>query len=405
MSLARPLYDGNRLQRAYHRWAAPHYARMAPEVREQAEWLDRFLYSRQGLVFWVGLAGAALGTVLVLQRLGLALVVAIVVSALLWGLLPLMLLAAWLQPARFSLPDLRRRLPMVLAMAFAGAGVGYLVGHVVRHGRIDADLLASRAGAALVRLGPAVLLVSVAMLAMLWGVARVRAQMLERQMQHWRLVSERDTAAREAAVARLKLLQGQIQPHFIFNTLTAVQHWVDEGDPRGGPLLRTLTAFLRGSTEALGRDAVSVADEAVMVGHYLAIMRARLGSRLSTSIDVDPAVAGVRLPPGLVLTLVENAVEHGISPCLAGGRVSLRADACGDDCVLTVTDTAGLLPARPVEGVGLANSRERLQRQVGRGATLSLALVDGETVATVVLPRVLPAPSHAVQDPPCPNLP
>ncbi|MBL8303971.1 MAG: histidine kinase [Ideonella sp.] len=392
MSPARPLSDGNRLQRAYHRWAAPHYARMAPEVREQAEWLDRFLYSRQGLAFWAGLLTAALGTLLVLQRLGLALPLAIVVSVLLWGLLPLMLLAAWLQPARFSLPDLRRRLPVVVAMALAGAGVGYLVGHVARHGRIDADLLVNRAGDAMLRLGPAVLLVTVAMLAMLWGVARVRAQMLERQMQHWRLVSERDAAARQAAEARLKLLQGQIQPHFIFNTLSAVQHWVDQGDPRGGPLLRTLTAFLRGSTEALLHDTVSLADEAAMVGHYLAIMQARLGARLSATIEVDPVVAPVRLPPGLLLTLVENAVEHGIAPTLAGGRVGLRAVASGGDCVLTVTDTAGSLPPEPLEGVGLANSRERLQRQFGSGATLSLALVDGATVVTVVLPRGLPTP-------------
>lgn len=405
MSPARPLSDGNRLQRAYHRWAAPHYARMAPDVREQAESLDRFLYSRQGLVFWAGLLAAVVGTALVAQRLGLALPLAVVVSVLLWGLLPLMLLAAWLQPARFSLPDLRRRLPLVVAMALAGAGVGYLVGHVARHGRIDTDLLANRAGDALWRLGPAVLLVTLAMLAMLWGVARVRAQMLERQMQHWRLVSERDAAARQAAEARLKLLQGQIQPHFIFNTLAAVQHWVDQGDPRGGPLLRTLTTFLRGSTEAMLRDEVILADEAAMVGHYLAIMQARLGSRLSTAIDVDPAVASTPVPPGLLLTLVENAVEHGVAPSLAGGHVSLRAVARGGACVLTVTDTAGLLPPEPVEGVGLANCRERLQRRFGPDATLSMALVDGATVATIVLPRGLPSPSLPEQDTPCPNRP
>ena len=130
MKPARPLSEGNRLQRAYHRWAAPHYARMAPDLRVQAELLDRFLYSRQGLVFWAGLLAAAVGSAHALQRAGLKLPLAVVASVLLWGVLPLMLLAAWLQPALFSLSGLRRKLPVAVGMALVGGVVGYLVGHL-----------------------------------------------------------------------------------------------------------------------------------------------------------------------------------------------------------------------------------------------------------------------------------
>ena len=399
MKPARPLSEGNRLQRAYHHWAAPHYARMAPDLRVQAELLDRFLYSRQGLVFWAGLLAAAVGSAHALQRAGLKLPLAVVASVLLWGVLPLMLLAAWLQPALFSLSGLRRKLPVAVGMALAGGVVGYLVGHLARHGRFDTRLLGRLAGEAVLLLGPAVVLVTVSVFALLWGVARLRRELLEREVLQLRLLRERDAAARQAAEARLQLLQRQIQPHFIFNTLSAVQHWVDQGDARGGPLLRSLTAFLRGSTEALARDEVSLADETAMVGHYLSIMQARLGARLATSIEVSPDVASQRLPPGLLLTLVENAVEHGITLALAGGRVTLRAHADAGDCVITVRDSAGLLPDDPVDGVGLANSRERLQRFFGDSASLVLARADGATVATLTLPLHPPADRPSAQDP------
>ena len=110
-------------------------------------------------------------------------------------------------------------------------------------------------------------------------VAAIRRFQLHRELAAMRLTQERDAAARQLAEARLKLLQGQIQPHFVFNTLAAIQHWVDEGDPRAGPLLRASTSFLRGSTELLGQESVVLAVEIETVRHYLSIMTARLGDR------------------------------------------------------------------------------------------------------------------------------
>jgi LytS/YehU family sensor histidine kinase len=294
-----------------------------------------------------------------------------------------------MQPAKFSGRHLWVRLPRILALAALGALLGFAVGHALRHGRLDPALLWERFIGALGVIAPAVVLASFGLLGLIWAVAQIRRQMLERELAQTRLQGERDAAARQAAEARLKLLQAQIQPHFVFNTLSAVQHWVDIGDKRGADLLRSLTGFLRGSTDAIGRDELRLDEEASLIGHYLAIMQARLGERLRHSIDIAPQVAGQRLPAGLLLTLVENAVEHGIAGSLAGGEVGVRAWAEGGCCEIRVTDSAAALPAAWREGVGLANCRERLLHRFGERASLRLQLRADCTEAALRVPLQL----------------
>ncbi|MEP7101219.1 MAG: histidine kinase [Burkholderiales bacterium] len=163
----------------------------------------------------------------------------------------------------------------------------------------------------------------------------------------------------------------QIQPHFLFNTLAALQHWVDVGDARAAPLLRSLTGFLRGSTEMMLQGGVTLAQECEMVRHHLAIMQSRLGDRLRWRVDVAADCEAQQLPPGLLITLVENAVEHGIEPQLRGGEVQViaRVTEGGVFELRVLDDGAGLLP-NASEGVGLTNSRERLRHQFGARAEL-----------------------------------
>ena len=373
-----PLALGNRWQRRYHAWAAPYYARMSPAVREQAELIDAYLYSRRGLGLWLGLACAFGGTGWGLRAAGLPLWLALGCSLLVWGAVPVAALGAWLQPERFAGRRLRRSLPAVIGLGLAGALAGFVVGHVGKHGGLDVERLLQSLWVASTLIAPIVLLVMLGLAALLWGVAQARRLLIERELEHVTLAGERDAAARQAAEARLQLLQGQIQPHFIFNTLSALQHWVDTGDARAGPLLQSLTSFLRGSTELLGRDEVMLGDEARMVGHYLAIIQARLGARLRFAIDIDPALASELLPPGLLLTLVENAVEHGVTPSLSGGEVCVTAAREGSGWTLWVRDDgAGLAPGWQ-EGLGLDNCRQRLQHRFGARASLRLrALAPG----------------------------
>jgi hypothetical protein len=379
-----PLSEGNRFQRWYARWATPHYARMEPQVREQAELVDRFLYSRRGLGVWIGLLGAGAGTTLGLSAAGLPLLLAVVLSVLLWLVMPAMGLAVWIAPGAFARRHTTRR-AIVLTVVGAGLGglVGFAAGHLARHGRLDLPLLGSELAAKATVLAPAVLLAGLAFAAIFLGAARIRQQVLESELERATMQRERDLAARQAAEARLRLLQGQIQPHFIFNTLSALQHWVDTGDARAGALLRSLTAFLRSSTELLGRDRVPLGEEAQTARQYLQIMQARLGERLRFTVEVDADVATTQLPPGLLLTLVENAVEHGIAPSLDGGSVSLRATREGATVVVRVRDDGvGLAPGWR-DGTGLANCRERL-RHDGRG-TLALHAAQPGTEAVLSL--------------------
>jgi hypothetical protein len=390
----RPLAEGNRLQRAYARWATPRYAKLPAEAREAAELLDRFLYSRRGLGVWLGLGGALAGTALGLRASGMHGGIALLLAVLLWVVLPASLLAAWLAPSRFSSALLWRKLPLSGLLALAGAACGFALAHWGRHGSLDLPALLQALQQHALTLVPAALLGSVAVAFVTWAVAGVRRQVLERQLAQAELQRQRDQAAHAATQTQLRLLQAQIQPHFIFNTLAAVQHWVDTGDPRAGPLLRALTQFLRGSTELLAHERVALADEAALVQHYLEIMQARLGGRLQFSVDVQAAPAAAVLPPGLLLTLVENAVEHGIAPRLAGGRVDVRAGLRTGGWQLSVQDDgAGLAPGWQA-GTGLANCRQRLAHVYGARARLLLAPATAAAAPTAKAPETAATPAR-----------
>ncbi|MEP6873837.1 MAG: hypothetical protein ABI887_05695 [Burkholderiales bacterium] len=122
------------------------------------------------------------------------------------------------------------------------------------------------------------------------------------------------------------------------------------------------------------KPEVTLGEECAMATHYLAIMQARLGERLRFAIDIAPACAAQVLPPGLLITLIENAIGHGIEPQLRGGEVRIvaRMDAGSFD-LRVLDDGAGLGAAAVIDGVGLANSRERLRHQFGARATLTLS--------------------------------
>jgi signal transduction histidine kinase len=379
----RPLSEGNRFQRAYARWAEPYYHRMSAEMQAEARRLDAWLYGRAGMGLWAGLMCAIAGSALGLRSAGLPTWLAIVLSLSIWIGLGIAALGAWMAPERFTPRRIVRVGLGLLAGAVLGLLSGFLIGRTARFGGLALDTLGEALADLARKATPALLALSAVLAVLLWLVASSRRWQTQRELAQLRLVQERDAAAREAAEAQLKLLRAQIQPHFIFNTLAALQHWVDSGDARAPGLLRSLTAFLRGSTELLGRDEVLLRDEASMVGHYLAIQQARLGTRLSSSIDVEPAAAMLTLPPGVLLTLVENAVEHGLTPAVSGGTVAVRIRLDADGLDVCVADT-GVGPAAGwAEGVGLANCRQRLAHRFGDRARLTLSPQSPGTLARI----------------------
>ena len=187
---------------------------------------------------------------------------------------------------------------------------------------------------------------------------------------------ERSELERQALDARLHLLQAQVAPHFLFNTLANVQALVDAGSPHASRLLRSLIAYLRAVVPLLHEPAATIERELQLVRPYLELMQMRMPDRLHYAINVDPSALTVRCPPTTLLTLVENAVRHGIDPSEEGGRIDIdieRRGERGERCVVRVTDTgAGLQQSASSLGTGLRTLRERLHLIFGDAAHLRL---------------------------------
>jgi len=184
---------------------------------------------------------------------------------------------------------------------------------------------------------------------------------------------ERSELERQALDARLHLLQAQVAPHFLFNTLANVQALVDAGSPHASVVLRSLTAYLRAAVPLLHESAATIERELQLVRPYLELMQMRMPDRLQYAMNVDPSALKVRCPPTTLLTLVENAVRHGIDPSEEGGRIDIDIERRGERCVVRVTDTgAGLHQSPNGLGTGLTTLRERLRLIFGDAAQLRL---------------------------------
>jgi len=184
---------------------------------------------------------------------------------------------------------------------------------------------------------------------------------------------ERSELERQALDARLHLLQAQVAPHFLFNTLANVQALVEAGSPQASAVLRSLTAYLRAAVPLLHESGATIERELQLVRPYLELMQMRMPDRLQYAMNVDPAALNVRCPPTTVLTLVENAVRHGIDPSEEGGRIDIDIARIGERCVVRVTDTGvGLHQSVSGLGTGLTALRERLQLIFGDAAQLRL---------------------------------
>jgi two-component system, LytTR family, sensor kinase len=187
--------------------------------------------------------------------------------------------------------------------------------------------------------------------------------------------------------ARLQALRAQLNPHFLFNTLNAISVLSMKGDSAG--VTRTLSLLadlLRLTIDGLPQE-VPLAQEIELTDRYLDIQRVRFPDRLIVERDI-PADVGDALVPSLVLQpLVENAVVHGISGQVEGGRISLRARRRGAALELQVCDTGpGFARPGPPEGIGLSNTRARLEQLYGAEQHVTCENRDGGACVSIVLP-------------------
>lgn len=196
------------------------------------------------------------------------------------------------------------------------------------------------------------------------------------------------TLETQLAQSRLTALQGQLRPHFLFNTLNMIAEQVYT-DPAGADAMLTrLGVLLRSSFTEADRERVPLRRELELLDSYIEIMRARFRGRLTFDLDVEPATLDALVPRFILQPLVENAIKHGVEPREEGGRVAVTARRHGDSLDLEVRDNGDGLAGAIREGTGVRNTRERLHHLYGAGRqqfALSPA-AGGGTVASVVIP-------------------
>jgi hypothetical protein len=208
-------------------------------------------------------------------------------------------------------------------------------------------------------------------------------------------------AERRAGQAQLRLLQAQMEPHFLFNTLANVHSLVDHEPAKAKAMLGAFTDYLRASLGELRRDEVPLGDELRLAEAYLNVQATRMEGRLAFHIEADEALRQAAVLPLSLQPLVENAVHHGLEPKVEGGTVWVRARAEGGDMVVEVRDDGHGLdtPARRGAGLALANLRERLATRFGNAAGVALAAAEPGAVATLRMPLQLSAAAATATGP------
>jgi hypothetical protein len=192
----------------------------------------------------------------------------------------------------------------------------------------------------------------------------------------------------QLAQAQLQMLKMQLHPHFLFNTLHAISALMHQDIDVADRMIARLGELLRATLESVGTHRVPLAQELEFIKPYLEIEQARLGPRLAVRLEVEPAATGALVPNLLLQPLVENAIRHGIGPRLAGGRIEIRANRKGSRLSLRISDNGKGLSSNYKEGVGVTNTRARLDKlyaPAGHHFTLENRAGGGVTV-TVDLP-------------------
>ena len=275
----------------------------------------------------------------------------------------------------------RRTHVKFVASMFAGAIFVVVVDMVVNHRSVE-DLAPKEIST----IAGTVLLLAFVAVALIASIANLRSREEAQRMALFAAEAEREKLARAGAQAELKLLQAQVEPHFLFNTLANVRYLVQTGSPDAIAMLDHLILYLRTALPEIRSETSTLGREAELARAYLEIMRLRMGGALAFDIDVPEDVARAPFPPLMVITLVENAIKHGVAP-VGKGRVTVRGRNGGGKLRVEVEDDGRGIAAAPGQGLGLANIRERLAMLFGDRARLELSGREGGgALATIEVP-------------------
>lgn len=188
--------------------------------------------------------------------------------------------------------------------------------------------------------------------------------------------------------AQMAMLQAQIEPHFLFNTLALIGQLIQTNPADAAKIHMALIQYLRAALPQIReKGGGKLGQQVEMSRAYLNIMQARMGERLSVSIEVAAGLAGLAFPSMMLQTLVENSIKHGLEPKIEGGHIHIRAMRVGQALQVEVSDNGVGFDLHTDEGIGLSNIRERLSMLYGSNAQLIVEVPhDGGSRVSIRIP-------------------
>lgn len=224
---------------------------------------------------------------------------------------------------------------------------------------------------------------------LLWeAIEATRKKEVERR-ERAELQANVDRAERERTTAELKALRAQVEPHFLYNTLSNVVSLIEREPATAKYMTERLIGYLRHTLDASRREHATVGDELAIIADYLEILRLRMGERLWYEVAADDVTRALPLSPMLLQPLVENAIKHGLEPKIEGGRITVSAAVQDGRLNIVVEDTGlgfGVATDTAGSGSGLANVRGRLKAIYGDAARLSIEQPEAGTRIRLSLP-------------------
>ncbi len=357
----------------YSRHETQGLAKLAPHERAEVLAFDASLKKHPsryvGAFLGLWLATAVLGKVL-LSNIGW--LSAFVLSGVMLLSIGVAVTGAWFGPTRFKIGT--RSLLLLVGLAVAGAIAGGLVARIPRMSTLSSVqdqfmLVAPKIliGGLIAGMVYAVLMVS---------IVQYRRGQLQRGNEQLVRQAQQERMGRQLADARLKLMQAQVEPHFLFNTLASVQQLAENKAPEAAQLTAQLITFLRAGLASLREDNTTLAREFRAIDAYLKIMKTRMVDRLEFSLDLPEALGDIIVPPAMLISLVENAIKHGVEPNPDDSKISVAARLENDRLLLTVADTGlGIVQSTSTAGggFGLDNIRQRLRALYASQARLTVS--------------------------------
>jgi len=274
----------------------------------------------------------------------------------------------------------------------AGVDGAWIVLPVAIVGCLAATAISAVAGSGPTQLGFGSGVFSAAALWADWAMAIAVGYLVLHRIEAARADTQRLELQRKASEvrqigARLTVLEAQIEPHFLFNTLSNIRRLCQQDLASGRAMLAQLSRYLHAALPKMRRDHAPLADEIDLAMAYLDLQKIRMGERLSVWVKVPEEHLSASVPTMMLVTLVENAIKHGISPLPEGGSVGIASTSDGDSLHISVIDTGRGFIGESGSGVGLTNIRARLSALYRDKAALRLGGAQPRGVqATLVLP-------------------